>query len=231
MRNIRYEWFFKFCLIIAVLFVALACRTGKRGNRISIDPFVSIQSNKEIKGEIGKENEDEAYKERMTYGVKLNIDMFWILATELVVARNNLESQLKAYKAVDEFDQFDYEKDLGVDKTNKELLLRVNEERRMARLALRADLRLGRFFTLFSKAGAQATQRIIKVKYTDDKYKEDAPDPMTTPITYDPYAGAGFKIRLTNRIQGGATYDFFFYKFPKYKPFTREVGVFVSVNF
>ncbi len=231
MRNRRYEMIFKCSLVFLLVFLTVACKTGRRGNRVSIDPFLSLQSNKAIKGEVGKQDEDEAYKERLTYGVKVNVDMFWILATEFVVARNQMESQLKAYRATDEFGEIDYEKDLNVDKSNKDLLLKVNEERRMARAALKAQIGLGYYFTAFAKVGAQAMQRIVKVKYTDEKYADKAPDPLTTPIEYDPYAGAGFRVRLTHRVQAGATYDFFFYKFPKYEPFTREVGVFVRVNF
>ncbi len=221
----------KIILIIIVLSILVGCRTGrKRSNRVSIDPFVSLQSNKAIKGEVGKKDEEESYKERLTYGIKFNVDLFWIISSEFLVAYNNLESQIKARKAVDEFDEIDYEEDLGIDKTDQDLLLKVKEERRMGRAALKANIGLGRFFTAFAKAGVQAIQRIVTVKYTDPDYGKEAPDSYTTPYKYKPYAGAGFRVRLSRMIQAGATYDFFFYKFPEYTPFTREVGVFFRVN-
>lgn len=222
-----------FWSIMLALLLSSSCSAGKQGNRLSIDPFVSLQSNKAIKGKVGEVNEEETYKERLTYGIKMNVHLFWILSSDLIVARNQQESQLKSYAAKDEFGEIDYEKDLGIDKTNRDLLIRVDEERRMGRLALKARLGFGTTarFMAFANAGVQAMQRIVKVTYTDEALAENAPEPITTPITYDPYAGAGFSIKLSSKVKVGATYDFFFYKFPLYEPFTREVAVFTSINF
>jgi hypothetical protein len=194
---------------------------------ITIEPYASVSSTKEIKPDkagsksasSGSATETATTKQRTTYGVRGSIGFFRIMKFQLGVGTNELTTTSKTSRAVDEYGEIDFEKDLSMDTSdpNKDVKITETQNKATATLALDPSFSI---FMLRAKAGVVATQR----KFS--KESEGSPAvKYTSPVKYKPICGAGAGIKLGPKMFFMAEYSLFLYKFPEKQPFEREVTV------
>lgn len=190
--------------------------------RVSVSPFVSIGSDKKIKpDETGKDKTETT--QRVTYGVNATVSFWRLFGLQLSLGQNRTETETKTGDVVDEWDEIDYKSDLDMSTDDPERDVKITETQRRGRLGVVFD---PGFWILVAraKAGVQATQRIIKLQEGNE-----SPVEHIEPITYKPYAGAGLGVKLSPRMQAMAEYHWFFYRFPDWEPFEREVTVSLNI--
>ena len=198
---------------------------------ISVEPYVSISSTKQIKPDKAGSNkntpattETEVIKQRTTYGVRGSIKLFSLVKFQLGVGQNELATTSKTSLAVDDYGEIDYKKDLNMDTSTPDKEVKITETQRKGTATLIVDPSFS-IFILRAKAGVVATQRGLK--------KEVQGEPSTSylsPIKYKPTAGAGAGVRFGPRMYFIAEYSLFLYKFPEKSPFEREVTVTYGVS-
>lgn len=200
---------------------------------ISIEPFASISSTKEIKPDkAGKtttgsssSTETETVKQRTTYGVRGSIGFFRIMKFQLGVGTNQLTTTSKTSQVVDEYGEIDFEKDLDMNTSTPDKEVKITETQKKASAVLAVDPGFW-IFILRAKAGVVATQREFS-----KESEGDVPVKFTSPIKYKPTCGAGAGVRLGPKMFFMAEYSLFLYKFPDKEPFEREVSVSYGVSF
>ncbi len=203
--------------LVVVALVAMAFSTSAKAG-IDVSPFVSVSSTKTIKpADAGKE--DAKTQQKVTYGLRSSIGFFRILKIQASVGQSETKTTTKTQLAADTFDEIDYEKDLDMSTDDPEREVKVTETQRTGRLGIVLDPGFW-IFIARAQAGVQATQRIVELEEAGEEPVKTEPA-----ITYKPYAGAGLGVRLSQRVRAMAEYNFFFYKFPEYEPFEREVTV------
>lgn len=190
---------------------------------VSVSPFVSINSTKSIKP-AGSGEEQETNKQRTTYGIRAKVSFWRLLGIQASVGTNKLETSEKTSEVKDEFDEIDLQKELKVSTDDPEKEVKITEEQRRGQVSLVFDPSFS-IFILRASAGVQATQRL----FTKEEEGMDN-ETFVGPITYNPIAGAGAGVRLGRAMFAMAEYNFFFYKFPEYEPFEREVAVSFGVS-
>lgn len=213
-------------LITLALVAIVGLALGQNAEaKVTFSPFYSIGGTKSIKPDkanSGKENVTN--RQRQTYGLNAGISFWKVFGAQLSVGQSKLTLTQKTQDAVDDFGEIDYEQDLNMNTSTADADVKTSETINKARLGIVLDPSFW-IFILRAKAGVQATQRIMELEQAGmDKQKHEEP------ITYKPYAGAGAGIRLSRRMFFMAEYNFFFYKFPEYEPFEREVQVSFGVS-
>ncbi len=203
--------------------------------RLSIEPYASVSSTKQIKPDkVGKTKSDsttaaatetETIKQRTTYGLRATIGLSRLLKFQLGVGQSELTTTSKTSAAVDDYGEIDFEKDLSMDTSDPEKEVTIKETQRKASAVLAVDPSFS-IFILRAKAGVVATQRLFS-KEAD----AEAPVSFESPITYKPTCGAGAGIKLGRTMYFLAEYSLFLYKFPEKSPFEREVSVSYGLNF
>ena len=200
--------------------------------RISIEPFATVSSKKEIKpNEVGKKNatggastETEVVNQRTTYGVRGSLGFFRIMKLQAGIGTNELITTSKTSQAVDEYGEIDYKKDIDMDTSTPDKEVKLTETQKKGSAVLVIDPGFW-IFILRAKAGVVATQREI----TKEVVGEPAVK-FVSPITYKPTLGGGAGIRLSSSTFFMAEYGLFLYQFPKKAPFEREVTVSFGVS-
>ena len=197
--------------------------------RISIDPYVTVSSQKTIKPDkVGAtstaKTETSTTKQRTTYGIKASLGLTKALKVQVGVGTNSLTTTSKSSEIVDEYGEIDLKKELSVDTSTPTRDVKVTETQKKANATVIVDPSFGPLI-LRAKAGVVATQRALK-KEEDGATTKD----YLSPITYKPTAGAGAGIKLSSRTQFVAEYSFYFYKFPDTKKFEREVTINFGVS-
>lgn len=86
----------------------------------------------------------------------------------------------------------------------------ISEVEDKARLGIRSQLRLAGFLSFFLRAGAQARQ------VRRDTTVGASTTSTTDPISYNPYAGAGLRVGLSNKISFVADVTTVFRNFPNF---------------
>ncbi len=211
----------------AWIFLGLSLIPTPTYARISIEPFASVSSTKQIKPDKagsknasgGSATETETIKQRTTYGIRGSIGFFRIMKFQLGVGTNELATTSKTSQAVDEYGEIDYEKDLDMDTSDPDKEVKITETQNKATATLALDPSFW-IFMLRAKAGVVATQR----KFSKES-EGTAAVSYTSPITYKPTCGAGAGIKLGPKMYFMAEYNLFLYKFPDKEPFEREVVV------
>ncbi len=193
--------------------------------KVTFSPFYSISGTKAIKPDkanSGKENVTN--RQRQTYGLNAGISFWKVFGAQFSIGQSQLTLTQKTQDAVDDFGDIDYERDLNMDTSNGDSDVKTVETMNKARLGIVLD---PSFWILImrAKAGVQATQRIMELEQAGLE-----PQKHEEPITYKPYAGVGAGVRLSRRMFVMAEYSFYFYKFPEYEPFEREVQVSFGVS-
>lgn len=203
--------------------------------RISIEPFVSISSTKQIKPDkagsnksdstSGAATETETIKQRTTYGLRATVGLSKLFKFQLGVGQNELTTTSKTSAAVDDYGEIDFEKDLDMDTSDPEKEVTIKETQRKASAVLAIDPSFS-IFILRAKAGVIATQRLFSKE-------ADGQEPVSfeSPITYKPTCGAGAGVKLGRAMYFLAEYSLFLYKFPEKSPFEREVSVSYGIRF
>jgi hypothetical protein len=212
---------------LAWIFLGLSLIPTPTYARISIEPFASVSSTKQIKPDKagsknasgGSATETETIKQRTTYGIRGSIGFFRIMKFQLGVGTNELATTSKTSQAVDEYGEIDYEKDLDMDTSDPDKEVKITETQNKATATLALDPSFW-IFMLRAKAGVVATQR----KFSKES-EGTAAVSYTSPITYKPTCGAGAGIKLGPKMYFMAEYNLFLYKFPDKEPFEREVVV------
>jgi hypothetical protein len=208
--------------------VAFSCLPTVVMAGISIEPFASVSSTKQIKPDkagktssstTGASTETSTIKQRTTYGVRGSVGFFRIMKFQLGVGTNELTTTSKTSEVVDDYGEIDYEKDLDMDTSTPDKEVKITETQRKGTAVLVLDPGFW-VFILRAKAGVVATQRLLS-KETEG----EAPVKYTSPISYKPTCGAGAGIRLGPSMFFMAEYSLFLYKFPDKSPFEREVTV------
>ena len=205
-----------------LLFIVVGLFSTAADAGISVSPYVSITSTKKIKPEeTGKEKSDT--QQKTVYGVRARISFFRLLGIEISAGQGKTETETTVGKASDTWDEVDYEDDLEMSTNDPDKEVKTTETLRRARVGVTFD---PGFWILIARAkvGAQASQREVELQESDED-----PVTKTTPITYKPYAGAGLGVKFGPRMKVMAEYQWFFYKFPEYEPFEREVTVSFTV--
>lgn len=219
----------KIFVILLTIFVSSSTALA----RISIEPFASVSSTKQIKpNKAGSSKssttagtETETIKQRTTYGVKGSLSFFRIMKFQLGVGTNKLETTSKTSEAVDDYGEIDFEKDLNMDTSSPDTEVKITETQNKASATLVLDPSFW-IFMLRAKAGVVATQR----KFTKETEGLD-PESYTSPISYKPTCGAGAGLRLSSQMYFLAEYSLLLYKFPERSPFEREVSVSYGLSF
>jgi hypothetical protein len=203
--------------------------------RISIEPFASVSSTKQIKPDkagktkagssTGAATETETIKQRTTYGLRATIGLSRLLKFQLGVGQNELTTTSKTSAAVDDYGEIDFAKDLSMDTADPDKEVTIKETQRKGSAVLAIDPSFA-IFILRAKAGVIATQRLFS-KEADG----EAPVSFESPITYKPTCGAGAGVKLGRAMYFLAEYSLFLYKFPEKSPFEREVSVSYGVTF
>jgi hypothetical protein len=199
---------------------------------ISIEPFASVSSTKEIKPDKagsknasgGSATETETIKQRTTYGLRGSVGFFRIMKFQLGVGTNELTTTSKTSQAVDDYGEINFEKDLDMDTSDPEKEVKITETQNKATATMALDPSFS-IFMLRAKAGVVATQRKFS-KESDGA----VPVKYTSPIKYKPVCGAGAGIKLGPKMFFMAEYNLFLYKFPEKEPFEREVVVSYGVS-
>jgi hypothetical protein len=194
--------------------------------KISIEPFASVSSTKQIKpNKAGQSKntpattETEIIKQRTTYGVRGSISFFRIVKFQLGIGQNQLATTSKTSQAVDDYGEIDFKKDLNMDTSTPDKEVKVTETQKKGTAVLVVDPSFS-IFVLRGKAGVVATQRELK------KEEQDKPAVnYVSPISYKPTVGGGAGVRFGPRSYFIAEYSLFLYKFPEKAPFEREVTV------
>ena len=199
--------------------------------RISIEPFASVSSTKQIKPDkAGSSKSDpattetEIVKQRTTYGIRGSVSFFRLMKFQLGLGQNQLTTTSKTSQAVDDYGEIDFNKDLNMDTDTPDKEVKVTEVQKKGTATLVLDPSFS-IFVLRAKAGVVATQREFK--------KEEQDKPTSTyisPIKYKPTVGAGAGIKFGPRMYFIAEYSLFLYKFPEKSPFEREVTVTYGVS-
>lgn len=200
--------------------------------RISVEPYVSISSTKEIKPDKAGKNstagsattETETTKQRTTYGLRGSVGFFRLLKFQLGVGQNQLTTTSKTSQVVDEYGEIDFNKDLDMDTSSPDKEVKVTEIQRKGTATLVVDPGFW-IFILRGKAGVVATQREFS-----KEAQGETPVKYTSPIKYKPVVGGGAGIKLSSRMFFMAEYSLFLYKFPEKEPFEREVTVSYGVS-
>jgi hypothetical protein len=219
------------CVAVAMILGFFVVTTSAMA-RISIEPFASVSSTKEIKPDKagsknasgGSATETETVKQRTTYGIRGSIGFFRIMKFQLGVGTNELTTTSKTSQAVDEYGEIDFEKDLDMDTSDPEKEVKITETQNKATATLALDPSFW-IFMLRAKAGVVATQR----KFSKES-EGIAPVKYTSPIKYKPICGAGAGLKLGPKMFFMAEYNLFLYKFPEKQPFEREVVVSYGVS-
>lgn len=211
--------------------VAFAICAEKALAGITIEPFASVSSTKQIKpNKAGSTKnqpattETEVIKQRTTYGVRGSVSFFRLMKFQLGVGQNELATTSKTSQAVDDYGEISYEKDLNMDTSTPDKEVKVTETQRKGTAVLVIDPSFS-IFILRAKAGVVATQRALK--------KEEQNKPAVSyvsPIKYKPTVGAGAGVKFGPRMYFIAEYSLFLYKFPEKLPFEREVTVTYGVS-
>jgi hypothetical protein len=200
--------------------------------RISIEPFATVSSKKEIKpNKAGKKTasggaatETEVVKQRTTYGLRGSLGFFRLMKLQAGIGTNELITTSKTSQAADDYGEIDYEKDLDMDTSTPDKEVKLTETQRKGSAVLVIDPGFW-IFILRAKAGVIATQRAM----TKEVEGEPAVK-FVSPITYKPTVGGGAGIKLSSSTFFMAEYSLFLYKFPKKAPFEREVTVSFGVS-
>lgn len=208
---------------------------GVANARISLEPFASVSSTKQIKPDkagktksdatTGAATETETIKQRTTYGLRATIGLSRLFKLQLGVGQNELTTTSKTSAAVDDYGEIDFEKDLSMDPSTPDKEVTIKETQRKGSAVLAIDPSFS-IFILRAKAGVVATQRLFS-----KESEGEAPINFEGPITYKPTCGAGAGLKLGRAMYFLAEYSLFLYKFPEKAPFEREVSVSYGVNF
>ena len=214
-------------VVRCTLATALAMLPLTAQARISVEPFASVSSTKQIKTDKAGKNssnttastETEIVKQRTTYGIRGSLSIFSLLKLQLGVGTNQLTTTSKTSQAVDDYGEIDFNKDLNMDTSTPDKEVKVTETQKKGTATLVIDPSFS-IFILRGKAGVVATQRGVKKEEVGASTVN-----IVTPIKYKPTLGAGAGIKFGPQMYFVTEYSFFLYKFPEKSPFEREVTV------
>ncbi len=212
---------------VTVLFAVMALSYGSSALAgVSVTPYVSVRSTKSVRPDKkNKEQENETIKQHQEYGVRFGVSFWRLFKFDLGLGQSQLTTTQKTSQVADEYGEIDYEKDLNMDTSDPENLIKITETQRRARLSLIVDPSFS-IFILRAKVGVTAQQRLIDTEATGQEKQSVVHGP-----TYKPHSGVGAGIRFTPRMYAMAEYSAYHYKFPEIEPFERELTVSYSISF
>jgi hypothetical protein len=205
----------------ASLLTVFASAPALASGRLSIVPYASMSSTKEIKPSESKDSSEESINQRTTYGLKIDIRLFSLLTFSLQGGTNAIDKTKKQSAVRDEFKEIDFEKDLNLDTSNPKHEYRFQEEQRLATAKLLITPHLGQYLWIKAGGGVRARQRLISVTDKVNNVKTS----ITDPIRYHAVATGGVGVRLFRAMSAQAEYNFTFIKFPETEPHEQEVLV------
>ncbi|MCX6116005.1 MAG: hypothetical protein NT027_00545 [Proteobacteria bacterium] len=218
-------------LAFLLLFFTIGLNGNSAFSGVTIEPYVSVSSTKQVKPEKAGQNkskpattETEVIKQRTTVGLRGSIGFFRIFKFQLGVGQNELTTTSKTNQAVDDYGEIDFEKDMSMDTSNPDKEVKIVETQRKGAASVVLDPSFS-VFILRAKAGVVATQREFKKEEVDKPVVS-----LVTQIKYKPTVGAGAGVKFGPRMYFLAEYSLFLYKFPEKSPFERELTVSYGVT-
>lgn len=205
------------------VFLALISAQAQAG--ITLSPYVSLRSTKAIKPVANdKSKESSQTQQRQEAGLRGSLKFFRLFGIMASAGQSKLTTTVKTQDAVDEYGEFDYNKDLNVSTNDPESEVKTTETQRNARLTAVFDPGFW-IFIMRARLGVTATQRQLEVEETG----KDKVTKVFGP-TYKPNTGVGFGVKFTSNFYAMAEYNFYHYKFPEWEPFERELAVSVNIS-
>jgi hypothetical protein len=199
--------------------------------KISIVPYAGVSSTKSIKPQkvtpIGqkdtKTSSSEKTTQRQNVGVKVDVKIFKLFGLNVTGGYNKINTTKKAAAMRDEFEEIDFNKDLGIGTSTADFI--YEEEQRMGTVKLGLYPGIGKLLNLKAEAGVRARQRLIK---SENKLTGEVKE-VNDPIRFHPTASAGIAVKLGGMAQFMVDYSFYFLKFPETNPHEQEVSIGMGV--